>query len=147
MTVGQIDTAQMDQPHNKARKATPWPRLDRDQAVLFRIESSGSADPSPSSAGSRSAESARLTYDHLPTQLSRLVEALKFVKESAAALSSRQEPPSREEAAAVVIEPCEMIIRDLLAASETYSQNARRTEEHTKAQLLAGITAFLHSWE
>lgn len=67
--------------------------------------------------------------------------------ESAAALSCRQEPPSREEAAAVIISHGSMIIRDLLAASETYSKSARRTEEHTKAQLLAGITAFLHAWE
>lgn len=148
MTVSQIDTAQAGKRcKTHPRAPTPFPRPDRDQALLFRVESDESGATSSASLEGQGVEIASATYDHLPTQLSRVVEAVRAVKENVAALYCRQESLSREEAAAVVIDPCEMILRNLLAASEMYSKSTKRTEEHTKAQLAAGIAAFLHSWE
>lgn len=148
MTVSQIDTVQAAKRcKTHPRVPTPFPRPDRNQALQFEVESDGSGATPSSSLEGQGVEIASASYDHLPTQLSQVLEAVKTMKENAAALFSLQGSLSREEAAAVVIDPCEMILRDLLAASELYSRSTKRTEDRTKAQLAAGITAFLHSWE
>lgn len=148
MTVSQIDTVQAAKRcKTHPRVPTPFPRHDRNQALLFGVESDESGETSSSSLGGEGVEIASAPFDHLPTQLSQVSEAVKTMKENVAALFSGQRSLSREEAAAVVIDPCEMVLRDLLAASESYSRSTKRTEDRTKAQLAAGITAFLHSWE
>jgi hypothetical protein len=88
--------------------------------------------------------SAELQY--LPTQLQKVVEAVISLKENIAVLCFQAERSTTEEVADLGTNPCDAIVRDLRSVMVMQSECLRITEQHTRAQVGAEITALLHAF-
>ncbi|KAM0714599.1 hypothetical protein Q7P37_009895 [Cladosporium fusiforme] len=126
---------------------TPFPRFPETQLPLFEDGGDQDLSLSPSSVGSHPAETASPRHGQLPTELSQVIKAVTSLRDDVQAMYGRPEPPNHEEVMDAIVRPCDAITRSLLAARETYNKVTKRTEADTKAQLAAGIAAFLHSWQ
>lgn len=126
---------------------TPFPRFSEAQLPPFEDYGDQHLTLSPSTNGSHPAETSSPGHGQLPTELSQIIEAVTSLRDGVEAMYGRPDPPSHAEVMDAIVKPCDAITRSLLAAKETCNNVTKRTEADTKAQLAAGIAAFLHSWQ
>ncbi|KAM0714550.1 hypothetical protein Q7P37_009846 [Cladosporium fusiforme] len=126
---------------------TPFPRFPETQLPPFEDDGDQDLSLSPSSVGLNPVETGSPWLGQLPNELSQVIEAVTSLRDDVQAMYGRPEPPTHGEVMDAIVKPCDAITRSLLAAKETYNNATKRTEADTKAQLAAGIAAFLHSWQ